>query len=79
MIARGWTEETIIATIRSPSSIVEARDVRHRDDIRGGRNNEPARAYIAEDGHYVVVNLLTSEVIAVSNRMRTNWKKPSWY
>jgi hypothetical protein len=47
MIARGWTEETIIATIRDPSSIVEARDVRHRDDVIGGRNDEPARAYIA--------------------------------
>ena len=79
MIGRGWTEESVFEAIRNPASSFEAKDVRHLDDGSGARKDESARAYMTDDGQYVVVNLTTNEVIAVSDRTKPTWRIPSWY
>jgi hypothetical protein len=75
---RGWTEERILETIISPALSVATRDRRHLPDASGVTKDEPAIAYIDTEGHYVVVNELSLEVIAISDRTDSEWKMPAW-
>ena len=74
MSKRGWTRREIENTIANPYRIVETRDRRWRID--GSRRDEPARAYLREDGHYVVRNEVTGTLVQISNRNKPNWRSP---
>lgn len=71
---RGWTEESVNETITNPSRTVQTRDT--RNIAGGGRMDDPATAYYAEDGSYVVRNDKTGDVVQVSNKNDPNWKGP---
>jgi len=53
---------------------VETTDMRWRAD--GSRRHDPAKAYIREDGHYVVRNEVDGTIVQISNRHRLNWRSP---
>ncbi len=70
MAARGWTEESIDATVANPA---ETHDVW---DLTGG-GREPATAYENSAGAYVVVNDETNAVVQISDANDPDWK-PVW-
>ncbi|MCE1190632.1 MAG: hypothetical protein LWW96_00615 [Acidovorax sp.] len=72
---RGWTAESIDATIANPAKTVVTKDTRF-DPISGARLNDPATGYIAKDGSYVVRNDRTGQVVQVSNKNDPTWKAP---
>ena len=74
MLTRGWTRRDIEQTLAHPYRIVETADMRWRAD--GSRRHDPAKAYIREDGHYVIRNEVDSTIVQISNRHRLNWKSP---
>jgi hypothetical protein len=74
MLKRGWTRRDIEQTLAHPYRIVETTDMRWRAD--GSRRHDPAKAYIREDGHYVVRNEVDGTIVQISNRHRLNWKSP---
>ena len=49
-------------------------DMRWRAD--GSKRNDPAKAYIREDGHYIVRNEVDGTIVQISNRNKPNWKSP---
>lgn len=75
MAKRGWTDESIDEVLRDPVETIEVRDVRHHP-TGGGRNDEPATAYLAADGHYVVRNDVTGDIVQVTDRNKPDWKRP---
>ena len=74
MLKRGWTRRDIEQTLAHPYRIVETMDMRWRAD--GSRRHDPAKAYIREDGHYVIRNEVDGTIVQISNRHRLNWKSP---
>jgi filamentous hemagglutinin len=74
MPRRGWTRRDIERTLAHPHRIVETTDMRWRAD--GSRRNDPAKAYIREDGHYIVRNEVDGTIVQISNRHKSNWKSP---
>lgn len=74
MLARGWTRSDIEQTLAHPHRIVETTDRRWRAD--GSRRNDPAKAYIREDGHYIVRNEADGTIVQISNRHRLHWASP---
>jgi filamentous hemagglutinin len=52
MSRRGWTRRQIESTLANPHRAVATTDMRWRAD--GSKRNDPAKAYIREDGHYIV-------------------------
>ena len=74
MLRRGWTRRDIEQTLAHPYRIVETTDMRWQAD--GSRRLDPAKAYIREDGHYVVRNEVDGTIVQISNRHRLNWKSP---
>ena len=74
MLKRGWTRRDIEQTLTHPHRIVETTDMRWRAD--GSRRHDPAKAYVREDGHYVIRNEVDSTIVQISNRYRLNWKSP---
>jgi Colicin E5 ribonuclease domain len=69
---RGWTKESVDDTIRNPDRTVATRDTRWRAD--GTRSDDPATAYINEDGSYVVRNDTNGSIVQVSDRFDPGWK-----
>jgi RHS repeat-associated protein len=77
MEKKGWTVEKIESTLNNPSKTRNVMDTRHLSN--GTRLNEPATAYINEDGSYVVRNNQTGDIVQISNRNNPNFKQPdSW-
>ena len=74
MLRRGWTRRDIESTLVHPHRVVETTDMRWRAD--GSRRHDPAKAYIREDGHYVVRNEADGTIVQISNRNKPNWKSP---
>ncbi len=74
MEERGWTKEDVENTIDHPDRTVETQDTRWNPD--GTRNNDPATAYINEDGSYVVRNDRTGDIVQISDRTDPGWKSP---
>ena len=74
MKQRGWTEKTIAEAINNPYKTKIVRDKRYMLD--GSRLNDPATAYIRADGHYVVVNDTTGDIVQISNLNKLDWKPP---
>ena len=74
MLRRGWTRRDIEQTLAHPHRIVETTDMRWQAD--GSRRNELAKAYIREDGHYIVRNEVDGTIVQISNRNKLHWKSP---
>jgi Colicin E5 ribonuclease domain len=74
MSRRGWTRREIESTLANPHRIVDTTDMRWRADV--SKRNDPAKAYIREDGHYIVRNEVDGTVVQISNRHKPNWKSP---
>lgn len=72
---RGWTQDSIEEAINSPSTTKRTTDKRHLPS--GGQNNEPATQYYTKDGHYVVRNDKTGDIVQVSDRNNPNWRDPN--
>jgi hypothetical protein len=73
---RGWTQEAVEQTVRSPHRTLPAPDTRYLPDGSGRRRNDPATAYINADGSYVIRNDVTGDIVQVSDRNKPNWKAP---
>jgi Colicin E5 ribonuclease domain len=71
---RGWDKDSINSTIDNPNKTVKTKDTRWGSD--GTRRNDPATAYIREDGHYVVRNDNDGTIVQISNRNKPDWKSP---
>jgi hypothetical protein len=74
MEKRGWNTTDIENTLESPHRTVATKDVRYLPD--GSRMADPATAYIRADGHYVVRNDVTKDIVQVSDRTNKVWKSP---
>ena len=74
MAKRGWTIADIEDTLRNAAKTVPTRDTRHLPDDT--RLDDPATAYIRQDGHYVIRNDLTGDIVQISNRNDPGWKSP---
>jgi hypothetical protein len=74
MSRRGWTRSDIESTLAHPHRIVETTDMRWRAD--GSKRNDAAKAYMREDGHYIVRNEVDGTIVQISNRNKPNWKSP---
>lgn len=72
---RGWTEETIQETLDNPVRTVKTRDTRWLPDADGPLD-DPATAYYASDGSYVVRNDKTGVITQISNKNDPNWIAP---
>ena len=72
---RGWTKDSLDSVIASPSKTVVTKDTRF-DPVSGTRLNDPATAYIANDGSYVVRNDRTGAIVQVSDRNDKDWVAP---
>jgi RHS repeat-associated protein len=71
---RGWDKDSVNSTIENPNRTVSTSDTRWKSD--GTRRDDPATAYIREDGHYVVRNNNDGTIVQISNRNATDWKSP---
>ncbi|KEQ18660.1 colicin E5-related ribonuclease [Endozoicomonas numazuensis] len=74
MISRGWNKESILHTIKKPHKTVQTRDARWKSD--GTRRDDPATAYIREDGHYVIRNNNDGTIVQISDRNKHDWRSP---
>jgi YD repeat-containing protein len=75
MKKRGWTEKDVEDTIDNPARTTKTRDTRNLED-GSGRRDDPATAYVRDDGSYVVRNDVDGTVVQVSNRNDPNWQNP---
>ncbi|MGF6769276.1 YD repeat-containing protein [Paraburkholderia sp. GAS199] len=75
MKKRGWTEKDVEDTIDNPARTTKTRDTRNLED-GSGRRDDPATAYVREDGSYVVRNDVDGTIVQVSNRNDPNWQNP---
>jgi hypothetical protein len=75
MVKRGWTPNDVDDILSNPAEKRESWDRRHNPRT-GTRDNEPATVYYRSDGHYVVRNDNTGEIIQVSNTHDPNWIDP---
>ncbi|BFM49946.1 colicin E5-related ribonuclease [Marinomonas sp. THO17] len=66
---RDWDKDSVNSTIENPNKTVSTRDTRWNSD-------EPATAYIPEDGHYVVRNDNDGTIVQISNVNKADWKPP---
>ncbi|MCL2779808.1 MAG: hypothetical protein FWD73_17595, partial [Polyangiaceae bacterium] len=74
MAKRGWDRDDIDKLIENPHSTKNVRDTRHLPG--GGLEDDPATAYIDQQGHYVIRNDRTGDIVQVSNRHDPNWIAP---
>ncbi|WP_051208362.1 colicin E5-related ribonuclease [Saccharospirillum impatiens] len=71
---RGWNENSIQDVIQNPSRTAGTRDTRWNQD--GTRRDDPATAYVRDDGHYVVRNDNDGTIVQVSDTNNPNWESP---
>ena len=76
MKQRGWNDDLITETVRSPHRSAPTRDTRYKTDIPAQRRNDPATVYIRTDGSYVVRNDIIGDIVQVSNRNDPDWQSP---
>lgn len=74
MEKRGWNTTDIENTLESPHRTAVTKDIRFLPD--GSRMADPATAYVRADGHYVVRNDVTKDIVQVSDRTNKDWKSP---
>ena len=61
-------------TLTNPHRIVDTTDMRWRAD--GSKRHDPAKAYIREDGHYVVRNEVDGTLVQIRNYNKSYWQSP---
>ena len=71
---RGWTEAIVRQTILYPARRAPTQDTRFLG--HGLRENSPATVFYRGDGHYVVRNDVTGDIVQVSNTRDPNWIDP---
>ncbi len=74
MVPRGWTRKDIEEALERPKQAIAVRDVRFL--LGGSRLDDPATAFIRPDGHYVVRNDATGDIVQISDRLDPEWKAP---
>jgi filamentous hemagglutinin len=74
MATRGWTLTDIEEALSRPARTVRTRDRRYLPD--GARMDDPGTVYFRQDGHYVVRNDRTGDIVQISNRHDPAWKSP---
>jgi colicin-like ribonuclease protein len=74
MTTRGWTTPDIEEVLSHPARTVRTQDRRYLPD--GTRMDDPGTAYLRQDGHYVVRNDRTGDIVQISNRRDPFWKSP---
>src|SRR6267143_1974682 len=74
MSRRGWTCSEIESTLANPHRIVDTTDMRWRAD--GSKRNDPAKASIREDSHYVVRNEVDGTLVQIRNHNKPYWQSP---
>ena len=74
MAKRGWTKESVEATINAPHRREATHDTRWKPD--GTRARDKATAYINRDGSYVVRNDATGDIVQISDRTNPGWSSP---
>ena len=74
MPKRGWTHADVQNVLNAPHRTVPTQDTRYLPG--GGQQNNPATAYVRSDGHYVIRNDLTGDIVQLSNRNDAAWKAP---
>lgn len=74
MAGRGWNRAAVDKLISSPHSTRAVRDTRHLPG--GGQLDDPATAYVNRQGHYVIRNERTGDIVQMSNRHDLDWVAP---
>ncbi|MCP4037283.1 MAG: hypothetical protein GY733_10130, partial [bacterium] len=74
MAGRGWNRSAIDKLIGNPTKKRAVRDTRHLPG--GGQLDDPATAYINRQGHYVIRNDRTGDIVQVSDRHNLDWSAP---
>ncbi|MFN0061925.1 MAG: colicin E5-related ribonuclease, partial [Myxococcaceae bacterium] len=74
MAPRGWNRAAIDKVIATPHQTRTVRDIRHLPG--GGQLDAPATAYINRQGHYVIRNDQTGDIVQLSNRHDLDWGAP---
>ena len=72
MKKRGWDEHSLKDVMENPDRTVATRDLRN-NQTTGQRNDDPATAYIDKDGHYVIRNDKTGNIVQISGKNSPNW------
>ncbi|BCW82847.1 hypothetical protein NicSoilE8_05200 [Arthrobacter sp. NicSoilE8] len=73
---RGWDRELVSEAISNPAQTKALRDTRYLGDGSGLRRDDPATAYINQEGHYVIRNDVDGSIVQVSNKNKADWKNP---
>lgn len=80
MAVRGWTPQVVAELARRPARTTAVQDRRHNLD--GSRASQPATVFVRTDGHYVVINNATHDVVSVGagplDGMHPDPTDPSW-
>lgn len=71
---RGWTKESVMEIIQKPAHTARTQDKRYKHD--GTQENAPATIYYSDEGHYVIRNDLTGDIVQVSNTNDPGWVDP---
>lgn len=71
---RGWTEQEVKDLTKNADKVEKGRDTRWNPET-GKKNDESATMYINKDGHYVVINDKTGDVVQVSDKRDPEWIK----
>lgn len=71
---RGWTKESVMEIIQKPAHTAQTQDKRYKHD--GTRENAPATIYYSGEGHYVIRNDLTGDIVQVSDTNDPGWVDP---
>jgi hypothetical protein len=82
MKQRGWSKEKIADTIKNAFRRIRnnevtgerLKDTSHLKD--GTQKNDPATAYVRQDGSYVIRNDRTGDIVQVSDPAKPDWKPP---
>lgn len=64
---RGWAFDDILEVYRNPAQ------TRNNSNITNRANGNPVTYYYRPDGHYVVIDDITGQVVQVSNTFDTGW------
>jgi len=74
-VKRGWSDDSIYDAINNPVNTKKTRDQRWLPHAAAPRD-DPATAYFATDGSYVVRNDKTGEIIQISDKNDKEWIVP---
>ncbi len=67
---RGWSADTINEVITNPAY---TRSTEDNPNVFNRANGNPVTYYYRSDGHYVVIDNITHEVVQISDTNKPNW------